>query len=80
MCQREFVDSLPHVKLTIADFKQTSVAGAHYSTYHAASHFADPDFYIPERWLESRDKRFESDNRAALAVFSLGPRNCIGRK
>ncbi|CAL5865821.1 uncharacterized protein PFLUO_LOCUS27 [Penicillium psychrofluorescens] len=56
-----------------------SVSGAHFSTYHAESLFAEPDSFIPERWLESRDKRFESDNRGALQAFSLGPRNCLGR-
>ncbi|KAJ5637723.1 Cytochrome monooxygenase lcsI [Penicillium lividum] len=56
-----------------------SVSGAHYSTYHAASNFTEPDSFIPERWLEDREKRFESDNRSCLAAFSLGPRNCIGR-
>ncbi|KAJ5693370.1 Cytochrome monooxygenase lcsI [Penicillium macrosclerotiorum] len=57
----------------------TSVSGAHYSTYHAESHFADADSFIPERWLENRDKRFEADCRGSLQAFSLGPRNCLGR-
>ncbi|KAJ5702437.1 Cytochrome monooxygenase lcsI [Penicillium malachiteum] len=57
----------------------TSFFGAHYSTYHAASHFTEPDSFIPERWLETREKRFESDNRSAMVPFSLGPRNCIRR-
>ncbi|KAJ5935122.1 Cytochrome monooxygenase lcsI [Penicillium verhagenii] len=56
-----------------------SVAGAQYSTYHAKSHFAEPDSFIPERWLEDREERFESDIRSCLYAFSLGPRNCIGR-
>lgn len=58
----------------------TSVSGHHYSTYHAESHFAEPDSFIPERWLESRDERFENDNRSILYAFSLGPRNCLGKK
>lgn len=57
-----------------------SVSGHHYSTYHAESHFAEPEAFIPERWLENRDKRFENDNRAVLHTFSLGPRNCLGKK
>ncbi|KAJ5635777.1 Cytochrome monooxygenase lcsI [Penicillium longicatenatum] len=56
-----------------------SVSGAHYSTYHAESNFAEADSFIPERWLEDREKRFESDNRSSLVAFSLGPRNCIGK-
>ncbi|CAI7598546.1 unnamed protein product [Penicillium glandicola] len=59
--------------------ENVSVSVAHYSTYHSESHFTDADSFIPERWLESRDKRFESDSRTAVQPFSLGPRNCIGR-
>jgi cytochrome P450 len=57
-----------------------SVSGHHYSTYHAESHFAEPEAFIPERWLGNRDKQFENDNRAVLHTFSLGPRNCLGKK
>ncbi|KAJ5125372.1 Cytochrome monooxygenase lcsI [Penicillium atrosanguineum] len=48
-------------------------------TRDGASLFTDADSFIPERWLENRDKRFESDCRTALQAFSLGPRNCLGR-
>ncbi|KAJ5108111.1 Cytochrome monooxygenase lcsI [Penicillium angulare] len=48
-----------------------SVGGAHYSTYHAESYFTNAESYIPERWLEDREARYESDDRAALSVFSL---------
>lgn len=56
------------------------MSGAHYSTYHSESHFTQADSFIPKRWLDSRDKRFESDSRTAVQPFSLGPRNCLGRK
>lgn len=46
--------------------------------YHNDEQFAQPDSFIPERWLG--DPRFENDNRSALQPFSFGPRNCIGRK
>ncbi|KAJ5960262.1 Cytochrome monooxygenase lcsI [Penicillium vulpinum] len=59
--------------------ENVSVSGAHYSTYHSESHFTEADSFIPERWLENRDKRFELDNRNAVQPFSLGPRNCLGR-
>lgn len=57
-----------------------AVAGAHLSTYHCASNFADAESFIPERWLPDRDEKFESDNRDILHAFSLGPRNCLGKK
>ncbi|KAJ5248736.1 Cytochrome monooxygenase lcsI [Penicillium chermesinum] len=56
-----------------------SVAGAHFSTYRSASHFADAESFIPERWLPDREQKFESDQRDVLHPFSLGPRNCLGK-
>lgn len=38
-----------------------------------------PNEFIPERWLDS-DSRFQNDKREVLQPFSLGPRNCIGKK
>lgn len=60
--------------------KQTSVSVGYYSTFRASSNFADAESFIPERWLEGRDIKFESDNRECLQPFSYGPRNCIGKK
>lgn len=34
--------------------------------------------FIPERWLD--DPRFAGDAKRALQPFSVGPRNCIGKK
>ena len=51
----------------------------HYAAYHSASHFADPDSFIPERWLEPREDRFKNDKRNVLQPFHVGPRNCIGQ-
>lgn len=56
----------------------TIVSVARYSTYRQAANWRDPDSFIPERWLD--DHRYQADNRAAFAPFSVGPRNCIGTK
>jgi cytochrome P450 len=48
------------------------------ATYRSPLNFRDPDSFIPERFLG--DERFVNDNRSALNPFSLGPRNCIGKK
>jgi len=44
--------------------------------------FTLPDEFIPERWLdgENKDKRFANDNSDVFQPFSVGPRNCIGKK
>ncbi|KAJ5672847.1 hypothetical protein N7507_001974 [Penicillium longicatenatum] len=59
---------------------KTSVSVAHYSAFRGASNFAEPDSFLPERWLrDNDDERFRNDKREALQPFSLGPRACIGR-
>jgi len=44
--------------------------------------FTLPNEFIPERWLdgEHKDKRFANDNSDVFQPFSVGPRNCIGKK
>lgn len=61
------------------DFKQTVVACHHYASYHSVTNFALPDEFIPERW-HGNDPRFEHDRKDVLQPFSLGPRNCLGKK
>jgi cytochrome P450 len=46
---------------------------------HSPLNFAEPDSFIPERYLEKHEPRFSGDNRAVVQPFSLGPRNCIGQ-
>ncbi|GAB1211244.1 hypothetical protein ATERTT37_000357 [Aspergillus terreus] len=57
-----------------------SVSVAHYPTFRSSSNFAEPDSFLPERWLRDKeDSRFRNDKREALQPFSYGPRACIGR-
>lgn len=46
--------------------------------FHNPDFFQDAESFIPERWLG--DPRFDGDQKAALEPFSVGPRNCIGKK
>jgi len=56
---------------------QTVVSMNHWATYHSAKNFAQPDSFIPERWLDGSG--FD-DNKKACQPFGQGPRACIGRK
>ncbi|KAJ4250217.1 hypothetical protein NW762_012032 [Fusarium torreyae] len=56
----------------------TSVDIWHWAVHHNPDHFALPDEFIPERWLD--DPRFSNDAKRALQPFSMGPRECIGKK
>lgn len=40
--------------------------------------FKDPLEFVPERWLG--DERYADDQRAAMQPFSVGPRDCVGKK
>lgn len=57
---------------------QTIVSVSHWSTYQSERNFRDADKYVPERWLG--DERYATDEKNALQPFSVGPRNCIGKK
>jgi cytochrome P450 len=49
---------------------------------HSSRNFTEPEKFIPERWLEDeyQGQRFDKSRHAALQPFSVGPRNCIGKK
>jgi cytochrome P450 len=57
---------------------QTVVSTNHWATYRSSENFTDPESFHPERFLG--DSRFASDRKAAFQPFSVGPRNCIGKK
>ena len=58
----------------------TRASASHWAVFHNKDNFAEPDAFIPERWLESRDEKFEHDQRESLMPFSAGRRNCIAKK
>ncbi|TEA19198.1 Cytochrome P450 monooxygenase AMT3 [Colletotrichum sidae] len=52
-----------------------------YAIARHPDNFADPDDFVPERWLDGdeRPARYAADRRECVKVFSLGPRDCIGK-
>ncbi|KAI9706381.1 MAG: hypothetical protein M1836_003386 [Candelina mexicana] len=56
----------------------TGVRIDQHAAYQSARNFLDPQSFIPERWLD--DPRFASDHKSVLQPFSIGARNCIGKK
>ena len=53
-----------------------------HTAYHSELNFAQPDAFIPERWLvdpADTSSEFQNDKSQVLQPFSAGPRNCIGK-
>lgn len=55
----------------------TTVSVGNWSASHNPLNFQKPDEFIPERWI---DEEYKNDHKDAMQPFSLGPRNCIGKK
>ena len=48
------------------------------AAFHSPLNFTSPETFAPSRWLG--DARFASDRLDVVQPFSVGPRNCIGKK
>lgn len=57
--------------------EHTSVSVSSFPTGRSGRNFADPDKFVPERWLG--DARYKNDKTQSLNPFSHGPRNCLGK-
>lgn len=62
-----------------------------YAMNHSSQHWRDPYAFKPERFLHKFDSELgearadshdaaDGDHLEAMQAFSVGPRNCIGRK
>lgn len=61
-------------------FSQIIVGVPQYAAGKSSQNFAEANSFIPERFMQNHDPKFDSDKKAVLQPFSAGPRNCIGRK
>jgi cytochrome P450 len=60
----------PHTSLTI------NLWAAHRSSRN----FHRPAEFLPERWLEDAPAEFRKDDREVFRPFSIGPRDCLGKR
>jgi cytochrome P450 len=58
-------------------FSKTTVYVTPYAAYTSPTNFRAPNDYIPERWISSE---YDTDHKSVLQPFSVGPRNCVGKK
>ncbi|KAL8715846.1 MAG: hypothetical protein Q9220_000513 [cf. Caloplaca sp. 1 TL-2023] len=57
---------------------RTGVQINQYAAYMSKRNFSSPSVFAPSRWLG--DIQYASDKRDVLQPFSIGTRNCIGKK
>jgi cytochrome P450 len=54
-----------------------------WGTFHNPDNFADPDDFIPERWLQPshplHNPKYDNDNRSVYRPFGFGMRDCLGK-
>ncbi|MCJ1369799.1 hypothetical protein MMC20_001011 [Loxospora ochrophaea] len=56
----------------------TEVSFHHWAAYRSSKHFAHPNEFHPERWLNSSDE-FSKDKKTSLKPFSIGSHSCAGQ-
>lgn len=59
--------------------KQTTLDVFGWAMSRSSRNFTDPEKFIPERW-SSENPRYPNDRLEGSQPFSVGPRNCIGKK
>ena len=65
----------------------TSVQMHLYAIGHSSMNFCDPEVFAPKRWLKTKDGedsagnlKWANDKLEVVQPFSVGSRNCIGKK
>ena len=56
----------------------TTVLVNQYAAFHDPRNFGKPDEFLPERWTGGKEWAWE--HREVVQAFSVGARNCIGKK
>lgn len=64
----------------------TTCGVPHWSAGNWARNFADPQVFVPERWMpDERDtnpefQKYANDKRGAFKPFAKGPLDCLGKR
>lgn len=59
---------------------QTCLTMNFWAANRSANNFHRPQEFLPERWLKDAPTEFRDDNKSVLKPFSIGPRDCLGKK
>lgn len=47
--------------------------------HRLSKNFVEPLSFLPERWLENADPKFDADRKDVYEPFMVGPRGCMGK-
>ncbi|KAL3485875.1 cytochrome P450 [Aspergillus germanicus] len=56
----------------------TIIGSPIYTLHRNAAYFTQPDSFVPERWLDSKD--CGDTSRMPFCPFSIGPRSCVAKR
>ncbi|KAH8844072.1 hypothetical protein MCOR07_004704 [Pyricularia oryzae] len=52
----------------------------HWASAHLPTNFANPDAFVPERWLPDPPAPYDQDKRDTFKPFAKGSMDCIGKR
>ena len=58
----------------------TAVTMNQHAVFRSSKNFERPDAWLPERWLNQDGAIGSTDEKKAFQPFSIGARNCVGKK
>jgi cytochrome P450 len=58
----------------------TSITMNLWAAHRDPINFRKPEEFIPERWMRDASAEFLDDDKNVFKPFSVGPRDCIGKK
>lgn len=64
----------------ICFYLQTTVMFGNNTLSMSEKQFANPEEFLPERWLDSNDPQKQRQMGMCVLPFGIGKRNCMGRR
>jgi cytochrome P450 len=58
----------------------TRVYNSPLATFRSSANFHDPGSFLPRRWYAKSNNEFSRDDKGAWKPFSVGTKDCIGKK